>query len=172
MTFKNYCVIIMGDTNGVVKEIEKISDSKPNILDAKGIVIATFTSFVDVKEISAWFMVNNRSFMVFDLDPTASGVFITKPEVYEGLFGFLKETNKKDLDSKTYEFLKDMVRNPNHIEDAVIVEEEIEKKVELSESEIEKMSKNEKEKMINEIIDKGFENLTEYDKKILALLAK
>lgn len=175
MKFKNYCVIIMGDTNGAVKEIEKISDSKPNILDAKGIIIGTFTSFVDIKEISAWFTLNNRSFMVFDLDPKSSGYLITKKEVHEGLFGFVKKTNDNELDTKTIEFLKALVSQPHphktaEIEDAVIENEKEE--VVISESEIETMTKKEKEDLINQIMDNGLENMTEYDKKILPLLAK
>jgi len=175
MKFKNYCVIIMGDTNGAVKEIEKISDSKPNILDAKGIIIGTFTSFVDIKEISAWFTLNNRSFMVFDLDPKSSGYLITKKEVHEGLFGFVKKTTDNELDTKTIEFLKALVSQPHphntaEIEDAVIENEK--KEVVISESEIEAMTKKEKEDLINQIMDNGLENMTEYDKKILPLLAK
>jgi hypothetical protein len=175
MKFKNYCVIIMGDTNGAVKEIEKISDSKPNILDAKGIIIGTFTSFVDIKEISAWFTLNNRSFMVFDLDPKSSGYLITKKEVHEGLFGFVKKTTDNELDTKTIEFLKALVSQPHphstaEIEDAVIENEKEE--VVISESEIETMTKKEKEDLINQIMDNGLENMTEYDKKILPLLAK
>jgi hypothetical protein len=165
----------MGDTNGAVKEIEKISDSKPNILDAKGIIIGTFTSFVDVKEISAWFTLNNRSFMVFDLDPKSSGYLITKKEVHEGLFGFVKKTTDDELDTKTIEFLKALVSQPHpnntaEIEDAVIENEK--KEVVISESEIETMTKKEKEDLINQIMDNGLENMTEYDKKILPLLAK
>jgi hypothetical protein len=165
----------MGDTNGAVKEIEKISDSKPNILDAKGIIIGTFTSFVDVKEISAWFTLNNRSFMVFDLDPNSSGYLITKKEVHEGLFGFVKKTTDNELDTKTIEFLKALVSQPHphntaEIEDAVIENEKEE--VVISESEIETMTKKEKEDLINQIMDNGLENMTEYDKKILPLLAK
>ncbi|TXG85949.1 MAG: hypothetical protein E6R13_01415 [Spirochaetes bacterium] len=174
MKFKNYCVIIMGDTNGAVKEIEKISDTKPNILDAKGIIIATFTSFVDVKELSAWFMMNNRSFMVFDLDQNSSGVHITKPDVHEGLFGFLSKVNENQLDSRTIEFLKTMgsVRPQKDIEDAVIEDKKETPRPLLTESDIEKMSKKEKEDLMNLIMDNGLENLTEYDKKILPLLAK
>lgn len=171
MKFKNYCVVIMGDTNGALKEIEKISDSKPNILDAKGIIIATFTSFVDVKELSAWFMMNNRNFMVFDLDPSSSGVHITKPEVYEGLFGFLNQLNKNNLDSRTVEFLKTM-RSSQKNEDAVIEHDKDVPRPLLTESDIEKMSKQEKEDLMNQIMDNGLENLTEFDKKILPLLAK
>lgn len=177
MRFKNYCVIIMGDTNGAVKEIEKISDSKPNILDAKGIIIGTFTSFVDVKEISAWFTLNNRSFMVFDLDPKSSGYLITKKEVHEGLFGFVNKANDNELDTKTIEFLKTMVSQPHphntaEIQDAVIENETKKEEVAISESEIENMTKKEREDLINQIMDNGLENMTEYDKKILPLLAK
>jgi hypothetical protein len=34
------------------------------------------------------------------------------------------------------------------------------------------MTKKEKEDLINQIMDNGLENMTEYDKKILPLLAK
>jgi hypothetical protein len=40
MKFRNYCVIILGNTSDAISEIEK-SDSKINILDAKGVYIAT-----------------------------------------------------------------------------------------------------------------------------------
>ena len=176
MKFKNYCVIIMGNTEGVFKEIEKISDTKPNILDAKGIVIATFTTFVDVKEISAWFTLNNRSFLVFELNPDSSGFLITKKDVHEGLFGFLGQTTEEHLDSKTFEFLRAMtspdkpIKNKitEEVQDAAIVEEE----KELTETDIQKMTKSEKEELMNQIMDNGVENLTENDKKILPLLAK
>ena len=175
MKFKNYCVIIMGNTDGVFKEIEKISDTKPNILDAKGIVIATFTTFVDVKEISAWFTVNNRSFLVFELNPDTSGYLITKKEVHEGLFGFLGQTTEEHLDSKTFEFLKAMTnldqptkkKITEEVQDAVIVEEK-----QIDETDIEKMTKSEKEELMNQLMDNGIENLTENDKKILPFLAK
>jgi len=166
----------MGDTDGVLKEIEKISDSKPNILDARGIIIGTFTSFVDVKEISAWFTLNNRSFMVFDLDPTNSGYLITKKDVHDGLFGFIGKITNNELDTKTIEFLKVMASKPNptnteEIEDAVIENQTNEKKV-INEVDIKNMTKKERENLINQIMDNGLENMSEYDKKILPLLAK
>jgi hypothetical protein len=166
----------MGDTNGAVKEIEKISDSKPNILDAKGIIIGTFTSFVDVKEISAWFTLNNRSFMVFDLDPTNSGYLIIKKEVHDGLFGFMDKITNNELDAKTIEFLKTMAYKPNptnveEIEDAVIENQTNKEKV-VNEVDIENMTKKERENLINQIMDNGLENMSEYDKKILPLLVK
>jgi hypothetical protein len=113
--------------------------------------------------------------MVFDLDPKSSGYLITKKEVHEGLFGFVKKTTDNELDTKTIEFLKALVSQPHphstaEIEDAVIENEKEE--VVISESEIETMTKKEKEDLINQIMDNGLENMTEYDKKILPLLAK
>src|SRR6478609_3594146 len=105
MKFKNYCVLLMGRTEGSALEIEKISDSKPNILNAKGLVIATFTSFVSVQEISAWFKMNKRSFFVFELNDETSDCFIDKVAIQEGLFGFLKNVDKDKLEEKTTEFL-------------------------------------------------------------------
>lgn len=178
MKIKNYCVIIMGDTKNVFIEIEKVSDDKPNILDAKGIVIATFSSSLTINELNEWFKLNERSYFVFDL--SLSGFNITKKEIHEGLFGFLNIMNKDVLDKRASDLL-------NAIEDAKIIQETskrnknkheyvdvktVIKPKRITESEIESMTRKEKDEFINKIIDKGVENLTDYDKKILPLLVK
>ena len=178
MKFRNYCVIIMGDTKGVFNEIEKVSDDKPNVLDARGIVIATFSSALTTKELTDWFKLNQRSFFVFDLDPETSGYQITKKEIHDGLFGFLA-TMDKDVLKKRASNLMDA------IEDAKIIQENS-KKYKFSsvdvktvtrprrftESEILDMTPREREAIMNKIIDNGIENMTEYDKKIMPLLVK
>lgn len=178
MKFRNYCVVIMGDTKGVFSEIEKVSDDKPNILDAKGIVIATFSSTLKINELNEWFKLNNRSYFVFDL--SVSGFNITKKEIHEGLFGFLGVMNKDVLEKRASDLM-------SAIEDAKIIQETSKRNKNKSEyvdvktvirpkrltkSDIESMSLKEKEEMMNNIIDKGVENLTDYDKKILPLLVK
>lgn len=159
MKFKNYCVLIMGRTEGVTHEIEKISDSKPNILNAKGLVIATFTSFVSVQEISAWFKMNKRSFFIFELNEDSSDCFIDKIAIQEGLFGFLKNVDKEKLEDKTTEFL-----------DTIGIDTKIEN--ELTESDIMALTQDEKDDLLNKFIDNGCKNLTEDDKKIINLLSK
>ena len=67
MKFRNYCVVIMGNTQNVFCEIEKVSETPPNVLDGGGIVVATFSSAIEIKELSEWFKLNNRNFLVFDL---------------------------------------------------------------------------------------------------------
>jgi hypothetical protein len=63
----------MGETKGALDEIIKISETKPNLLDAKGILIATFSSIAEPSELTEWFIENNRSFLIFDLSKKSSG---------------------------------------------------------------------------------------------------
>ena len=178
MKIRNYCVVIMGDTKDVFIEIEKVSDDKPNILDAKGIVIATFSSTLTINELNEWFKLNDRSYFVFDL--SVSGFNITKKEIHEGLFGFLGVMKKDILEKRASDLL-------SAIEDAKIIQETSKRNKNkheyvdvktvirprrITESEIESMTRKEKDEFINKIIDKGVENLTDYDKKILPLLVK
>ena len=177
MKFNYYCVIIMGDTKNVLSEIEKISDGTPNVLDAKGIIISTLVSALTINEINEWFKLHNRSFFVFDL--RKSGFNITKPEIHEGLFSFLDIDKKTILDKRMSDLL-------DAIEDAKTINEKskkiktgepidvktIIKPKRLTEEQIENMTISEKQEAMNKIIDSGVENLTEYDKKMLNLLAK
>lgn len=167
----------MGNTTGVKKEIEKISESKPNILDAKGIIIATFTSFVDVNEISTWFTLNNRNFVVFELNKETSGFFLSKPEIHNALFGFLTNS-EEDLTEKTNEFMDSINKSVTDIQftsvtTTMAVNELINKvQYNFSEEEIDKMTKVEKDELYNKLIDNGVDKLTENDKKLLVLLCK
>jgi hypothetical protein len=163
MKFRNYCVVIMGNTKDVLPEIEKISESKVNVLDAKGILIATFSSNFEPCELTDWFKDNNRSFLVFDLNTNNSGFNITKSDVHEGLFSFL---NNEDLEEKARELL-------HTIEDARIVSRmKKNKPTEITIEDVMKLTIVEKKEMFDKILDKGAENFTENDKKIMSFLVK
>jgi hypothetical protein len=110
MRFRNYCIVVMGasENESIKKEIEKVSDSKINILDARGIVIGTFTSALSTKELSDFFILNDRNFLLFDLSEENSGFNIIKKDIHEGLFGFLKDMNEDILEDKAAEFLKEV----------------------------------------------------------------
>jgi hypothetical protein len=148
------------------------------VLDARGIVIATFSSALTTKELTDWFKLNQRSFFVFDLDPETSGYHISKKEIHDGLFGFLA-TMDKDILKKRASNLMDAIEDAKIIQEnskRFKVEERIVKTVvrpkRLTESEIEDMTPREREEIMNKIIDNGIENMTDYDKKIMPLLVK
>lgn len=163
MKFRNYCVVIMGNTIGATLEVEKISEGKINVFNPNGILIATFSSVMEPKELNDWFKLNKRTFFIFDLNPECSGFNIQKEEIHNGLFGFLENI---DVDKKTLELL-------NVVKDAKNVKKPIKSnKQEITEETISKMTSKEKEILFNKLLDNGTENLTDNDKKILPLLAK
>ena len=161
----------MGDTKGVLDEITKISETKPNVLDAKGILIATFSSIAEPNELTEWFVENNRSFLIFDLNKNSSGFNIVKKEIHEGLFGFLKNIDVDEMGDK-------FIRTINMDMDSVRVEPKTRplrdslKQNKLDAKKIEEMGSNEKESLLNQLIEFGLEKLTEEDKKLLPLLVK
>jgi len=168
MKFRNYCMVVIGDTKAVYPEIDKISEGKPNFLDGKGMIIATFTSFMDPSELTDYFTFNNRNFLLFDLNKENSGFFITKKDIHEGLFGFLKDMDEEVLKNKSVDFLN-VLKSDSTI---TAQTETVVTKCLVTEKDIESMTKSEKQDLFNKIIDAGVENLTEHDKKILDLLVK
>ena len=167
MEFKNYCIVVMGDTLGVQSEIQKISETTPNILDAKGILISTFSSIANVDELTEWFKSNKRSFLIFELDNKHSGYNITKKEIHEGLFGFLEKIDNTLLSEEFFKNLKyiELKHKSNPIRKDL-------KKPILDEKSINKMSPKERIEMLNRLIDNGLDKLSEDEKKLLPLLAK
>lgn len=153
MLFRNYCVIFMGDNKDVLSEILRISETTPNTLDAKGIFIATFTSVVKPKELTDFFKLNNRNFMFFDLNSEYSGFSIIKPDIENALFGFLNDMTNDKLKQKADMLIKEINIS---VDDSM---------------EIENLSTEQRNILINELLDKGIDNLTKNDKILLDKLS-
>jgi hypothetical protein len=106
------------------------------------------------------------------LNETSSGFNITKKEIHEGLFGFLKNLNVEQMN-------EDFLRTIHLSSDTKAVKTEKKKtqketknKNLLDKAKIEKMSNYEKDELLNQLIDNGLEKLSEHDKTLLHLLAK
>lgn len=167
MKFKNYCVVFMGDTTNALLEISQISEIPPNIIDAKGIFIATITSGLTVGEITDYFNSLGKSFLVFELDGKTSGVKITKDIIHDKLFGFLSGDNKQKLSEKSDKLLQAIRISSDTSNNKITV-----KDIPITKTMVNEMSISEKEALQNEIIDKGVDNITEQDKIILDYLWK
>ena len=158
MKFRNYCIVIMGNTQDVLGEIIKVSDTKPNVLDAKGILIATFSSVADPRELTDYFKLNGRNFLIFDLNSENSGFHMVKNEINEGLFGFLKDMNDNMLKQKTNDLIHEISSTTvtrsfktkhNHTDTVVTLEERLQLAVENEDFELavklrDEIAKNEK----------------------------
>jgi hypothetical protein len=159
----------MGNTENVVSEIIKISETKPNVLNSKGILISTFSSVVSPKEIGDFLKLNNRNYLLFDLNEENSNFWIGKEEIHEGLFGFLKEFNEDILKQKTEDLLSTI--DLEMTSTTVNSKTKAKKEPKISIDDINNMSPKEKNDLINKLIDKGINNLSAYDKKILTKLS-
>lgn len=123
MGFKRFCLVVMGDTKNIFTEIENISEGAPNILNSKGngLVISTFVSMASIKELEEWFSYNNRSFLVFELDKSTCGYFITNKDIYNKLFTLIDDD---ELDEKNEIFSN--VVNIKIDNNTISLEEELE----------------------------------------------
>jgi len=180
MKFRSYCIVVMGETSGCKLEIGKIAEDSPRFLEAKGITIATFSSIADVSEITDYFKSLNRNFLIFDTNPDSSGYFLTNEGLHDALFGHISKEYDLELEDLTNKLIDDIssvneksssgiTSHGSSIENKPI---EIKPKVRYIKEKLKEMRKGDRDNIMNEILDKGVENLTDYDKEILEFLTK
>jgi hypothetical protein len=160
MKFKNYCIVILGNTLDVLVEIQMISEFEPSTLEAKGLFISTFTSSFSTYELTTLFIDNKRSFLLFDLDKENSGFNFIDKKIQNNLFELTKSVNLEELNKKYLKIIEHQGDVDKAIDMLLILKD------------VNNMSKLEKEKIINEYLDNGIEKLNDFEKKLLSLLAK
>jgi hypothetical protein len=147
------CLVIMENTNGILRELEEVTIDVPSFINAKGIFITTFTTNKTISELKKYFKEQKRNFLMFEIDEANSAYHFLNQKLEKGLFMFAEIENDND---DVWEGI-DVLDNKN-----------IDSK--LTEKNILKMTKKEKDEKLNELIDKGVENLTDDEKHILNLL--
>lgn len=173
MKFRDYCIIVMGKTSGCRVEIDKVAQTTPNYLEAKGITIATFVSALEPNELTEFFKSFNRSFIILDLDESSSGFNITNNQLHNKLFGHISRKDHNELEEMTNRLMDEITYNNDISGNTKInfIRTNVSEPEDIIE-EFDEMSKTEKEELMNEILDKGLENLTDHDRKILEKLTK
>ncbi len=161
MEFKNYCINVMGNTEGILTEVNKISEKVLGNMNAKGLVIITFTSVMEINELTDFFKECKRNFLLFIINSKTSGYGFIKQHqnVEDELFGNIEPNELKLMTNNLLNSLKTNKIDNNLIENG-----------ELSEEDIKKLGKEGRENLFNEIIEKSFIN--DYDKDILDKLTK
>ena len=161
MKFRNYCLVAMGITDGIISEVTSIAEVGPNVLDATGIAILTFSSLAEPQELTEFFKSKKRDFLLFDLSKSNSGFHFNKENISNGLFGFLREMSDVTLKKKTDDLIKEVTKSSNaEIKDEINYEITVE--------DISEMTGNDKKDLLDYLLlKKGVENLTNEDKKMI-----
>ena len=178
MKFRNYCVVFLGKTSGAKLEVGKIADGDPRFLEAKGLTISTFISVAEPNELSDYFKSLGRNFMLFDMNSKFSGYNLENKKLHETLFSSMIDSeNNDELEEMSNRLIDDInesiIKNPFSGSSKQFNErlrntiKDINFEVKPVKIDLDKLSKSEREEIINDILDKGYENFNEYDKKIL-----
>lgn len=144
----------MENTKGILHELEEVTLDTPSFINAKGIFLSTFTTNKTIGELKKFFKFKKRNFLMFEIDEATSAYHFLNEKLENGLFMFAEI--EKDNDD---------------VWDGINVLGNKDMDSEITEKSILKMTKEEKEEKLNELIDKGVENLTDEEKNILNLLA-
>ena len=168
----------MGETEGALPEIAKICDNKPKVLTSTGITICTFNSVADAKELEGYFESLGRSFFLFQVGASNTGYNIVNKSIHEGLFSEM-ESDLNNLQKKSDKLMSEINDSLNISgdteEDIPVVNIKVEaikvdSKITPRKAYYESLSDEEREIKINDIIEKGYSNLDDLDKKILEIL--
>jgi len=134
----------MGNPEIGFSDVKKISETRAREIHSGGLLISTFGSSMSVRELSSYFANLDKNFLLFELNDEYSATNITKGDIQSKLFNYIK----KDVD--------------------VINSEDISKSEEKDiDLYLDSLSYNDKLLEVDQLIDKGVENLSEYDKSLL-----
>jgi hypothetical protein len=177
MEFKSYCLVVLGRVEGVKDEIGKISETAVRYVDAKGIVIATFSTVATALELREFFTLNNRSFVLFEMGDGNYGANLTNKAIHDHLFGDMEVHGMQPLNTLTGKLLSDINGSVGKIPEPVVsgtseTRMTRTKTTEFDSIDLKNLSIDQRSEIVNKIIDKGVENLTEQDKKVLKKLSK
>lgn len=176
MILRNYCIIALVDIEGILEDLMLLSESSVNtfIPTGNGMLIATFSSFMSPAELTEIFKASNKNFFIFDLNNNSSGFNILKEDINDTLFGFLKLYTSSNLESISDNFMNELASTtgvPEFDLSSTTTTQHINAKT-FTDKELSEMSEKERENLMNSIIDKGVENITTVEKKILKKLTK
>lgn len=165
MKFRDYCILVMGNMESVKDDIVKIAEGAPRYIDAKGILFATFSSAAEPSELRDFFDFNGRSFFLFDLDKKNSAYHMDNEKLNKHLFGYLlnQDDRLREMSDRFMDVISASTKDSKVTKSKSKAKEKKRKKKKVK-IDVRELTKKEREGMVNKILDKGFEKITNSDK--------
>jgi hypothetical protein len=110
MMIRNYCLVGLGETENIKEDLIFVSESSPNYVGGKGLLISTFTSTLHIIEIEEFLNMNERSFIIFEMTPGFYSATLKDRRLQEILFGG-KIDNSNMFSFKMEENLREFIED-------------------------------------------------------------
>ncbi len=107
---RNYCLVGLGETENIKEDLIFVSESSPNYVGGKGLLISTFTSTLHIIEIEEFLNMNERSFIIFEMTPGFYSATLKDRRLQEILFGG-KIDNSNMFSFKMEENLREFIED-------------------------------------------------------------
>lgn len=167
MSYKNYCIVALGDISGIIDIIKKISESSPRKLEQRGVLICTFSSVMTTSEIKETINEPGKTFFIFEVDSKTSAYKIGRDDIHEQLFNDIEKTGKEFLNTLTNKLMSG-INNDTSTGDTTTIKVNIKKNEVL----VTDLSKKEIGDEIDMLLDKGLGNLNNDEKEWLKILTE
>jgi hypothetical protein len=172
--FKNYCLILMGVKDNLIDDILKVSETTVSVMgyNSQDVIVATFSSNLNVNEITEYVKTFDVNFFIFELDKNC-GFNIKDKKTSKDLFGFINDKqniivkpiklNFNDLErgNENYNEMRSHLKN---------LREQNTNKVHSEAIFIDDLNEEEIENEINKILDKGYKKIGKKDKLFIQKL--
>lgn len=161
---RKYCLIGMDNIDELKEDLEIISDGVANFATGENLIIATFSSALNIIEIEEFLNINERAFIVFEMLPATYSANLIIDKFQKALFGGkidnsefgelfnirnnMEDTMRQFSEDNMEGILDELHINIKHVEDATLIEPTV-------------------DEILDKITDKGINTLTTREKEIL-----
>lgn len=161
---RKYCLIGMDNIDEIKEDLEIISDSVANFATGENLIIATFSSALNIIEIEEFLNINERAFIIFEMLPATFSANLIIEKFQKTLFGGkidnsefiglfnvrnnMEDTMKKFSEDNMEGILEELHTNIKNTEEAILIEPTV-------------------DEILDKITDKGIKSLSEIEKEIL-----
>lgn len=101
MRFRNYCIVALGNVDGIKDIINKMSETTPRNMQQKGVFIGTFSCTFTPVELRDIFDSNNRTFFIFEVGAESNAYKVGRDDIHEQLFGYIENGGEEVLNFMT-----------------------------------------------------------------------
>jgi len=161
---RKYCLIGMDNIDEIKEDLEIISDSVANFATGENLIIATFSSALNIIEIEEFLNINERAFIIFEMLPATYSANLILEKFQKTLFGGkidnsefidlfnvrnnMEHTMKRFSEDNMEGILEELEDNMRSTEDAILIEPTV-------------------DEILDKITDKGIDKLSKKEKEIL-----